>query len=126
VKSAIARETLRKSAATAGVQVSVSSRGIHPEDHVSPALAGSLQADGIDPTAEPARALSDTDVSGADIVIVFDEAANAPGLRKARAWDVPSWNSNYPAAKAALAERIDGLIVELRSRQAAGCGRAVQ
>ena len=126
VKSAIARETLRSRAAAAGVQVVVTSRGLHPEDHVSPALAANLQADGIDPAAEPAQAFSDADVAAADIVIVFDEAADAPRLRKARAWDVPSWNSNYPAAKAALAERIDSLIVELRTRQSAGCGRAVQ
>lgn len=126
VKSAIARETLRSRAAAAGVQVVAMSRGLHPEDHVSPALAANLRGDGIEPAAEPARAFSDADASAADIVIVFDEAADAPALRKARAWGIPSWNSDYAAAKAALAERIESLIAELRMRQAAGCGRVGQ
>lgn len=126
VKSAIARETLRKQAAADRVPVLARSRGIHPEDHVSPALAANLHADGIDPAAEPARAFSEADAAAADIVIVFDEAAVAPGLQHARIWAIPSWNSDYPAAKAALAERIDSLIAELRTRQATDCVGAGQ
>src|SRR4051794_30176677 len=59
VKSAIARETLKRRAAASGVRVRVVSRGVHPEDHVSPALAANLRADGIDPAAEPVLALQD-------------------------------------------------------------------
>ena len=123
VKSAIARETLKARAAQAGVPVRVQSRGLHPEDHVSPALAVNLKADGINPTAEPLQAFEDADARRADIVIAFDEAAQAPGLRAARNWDIPSWNSNYPAAKAGLAAKTDELIAELRRRQA-GCASA--
>jgi protein-tyrosine-phosphatase len=119
VKSAIARETLKARAAEAGVQIHVRSRGLHIEDHVSPGLAANLRADGIDTTAEPARVLQDSDVLQADIVIAFDEAARAPALSRARVWDVPSWNSDYAAAKAALSAQIDQLIAELRvNRQA--------
>ena len=121
VKSAIARETLKRRAAQAGVAVNVASRGIHPEDHVSPALKASLAADGIDPLAEPVMALAPEDVARADIVIAFDEAAQAPGLQTARNWDIPSWNSHYPEAKAALAARIDDLLGELRTRDARPC-----
>ena len=124
VKSAIARETLRKRAAAAGVQVQAQSRGIHPEDHVSPGLAANLKADGIDPAAEPARTFVDADAARADVVIAFDEAAKVPALSQARTWDIPSWNSDYPAAKATLAARIDDLLAELRARQDAGCAGA--
>jgi len=124
VKSAIARETLKRRAAQAGVAVRVVSRGVHPEDHVSPALKASLQADGIDPRAEPVKALVPEDVARADIVIAFDEAAQAPGLQTARTWEIPSWNSQYPEAKAALGARIDGLLAELRTRDAKPCGRS--
>ena len=116
VKSAIARETLKRRAAQAAVAVNVASRGIHPEDHVSPALKASLAADGIDPRAEPVKALAPDDLARADIVIAFDEAAQAPGLQAARVWDIPSWNSQYPEAKAALAARIDALLAELARR----------
>lgn len=121
VKSAIARETLKARAAAAGVAVRAQSRGLHIEDHVSPALAANLRADGVDPATEPARALQDADVARADIVIAFDEAAQAPLLRRARVWEVPSWNSDYAGAKAALATRIDALVAELRARQKGPC-----
>ena len=121
VKSAIARESLKARAARAGVPVRVQSRGLKVEDHVSPGLAANLTADGIDPTAEPARPLADGEVAAADIVIAFDDAAKAPALRGARAWDIPSWNEDYAGAKAALAGDVDRLVAELRARQRPDC-----
>ncbi len=113
VKSAIARETLRKRVAAANLPVLVQSRGIAPANHVSPALAARLRADAIDTRADPLRALTAADVADADIVIAFDEAAQSPLLGKARAWRTPSWNDHYDEAKADLAQRLDGLIDEL-------------
>jgi protein-tyrosine-phosphatase len=124
VKSAIARETLKARAASAGLAVLVRSRGLHVEDHVSPALAANLRADGIDPAAEPARQLTDADVRQADIVIAFDEAAQAPALMAARVWTIPSWNSDYAGARTALAKQIDALLPELRARQGDPCRRS--
>jgi len=124
VKSAIAREVLKARAAKAGVAVRAVSRGLQPEDHVSAALAARLRADGIDPAAEPARALQPADLGRADIVIAFDEAAQAPALGAARVWDIPSWNGDYAGAKAALAVRMDALVAELRDRR--GCAGAAR
>jgi fructose-specific phosphotransferase system component IIB len=121
VKSAIARETLKARATAAGVPVRVRSRGLRIENHVSPDLAAHLRADGIDPAAEAARQLQDADITDADIVIAFDEAAQAPALRDARVWDIPSWNTDYSGAKAALAVRMDALVAELRARQERPC-----
>jgi hypothetical protein len=118
VKSAIARETLKHRAASLRLAVDVRSRGLQVEDHVSPALAANLRADGIDPAAEPARRLAPADIAWADLVIAFDEAAAAPGLGGARAWDTPSWNSDYAGAKLALSRHLDALVAELSSR---GC-----
>lgn len=113
VKSAIARELLRRRAREQGVAVEVQSRGVHPEDHVSPGLAANLKADGIDAAADPLRKLSVGDVQRADVVIAFDEAANEPDLRGARVWIVPSWNDDYAEAKAALAPQVQALLDEL-------------
>ncbi len=44
VKSAIAREALKQAASRRGLAVDVQSRGVAPEDHVSPALAANLKA----------------------------------------------------------------------------------
>ena len=47
VKSAVAREMTRRRAAELGLVVNVISRGITPQDHISPTLAQRLTADGI-------------------------------------------------------------------------------
>lgn len=122
VKSAIAREMLKARAAAVSFPVVAESRGLVVEDHVSPGLAANLRADGIDPAADPARVLTEADVDKADIVIAFDEASQAPTLQKARAWDIPSWNSDYAAAKSALTVRVDDLLAELKAREGRGCG----
>lgn len=121
VKSAIAREALRQRAAAVGLAVSVASRGLRPEDHVSPALAANLQRDGLDPAAEPLRALAQSDIAQADLIVAFDEASEEPMLHAARAWKTPSWNSDYPAAKADLDQRLTGLLTDLRTRAATPC-----
>jgi protein-tyrosine-phosphatase len=118
VKSAIAREVLRRRARERGVAVDARSRGVHPEDHVSPALAARLAADGLDPAREPVRTLSPGDLVAADVVIAFDEAVQAPGLERARVWTTPSWNTDYDAARAALAPQVEALLDELSAR---GC-----
>lgn len=117
VKSPIAREELRRRARAAGLAVDVRSRAVAPEDHVSPQLAQRLKADGIDTGREPPRAVTAADVTGADLVIAFDGAAEAPVLKGARAWRTPSWNADYDAAKADLDGRLGALVTEL----AGGC-----
>ena len=121
VKSAIAREELRRIAKARGLSVQVQSRGVeppkdHPENDISPALAAHLKEEGIDPSADPLRRLSRVDVRHADITIAFDEEAAAPGLEQARAWKSPSWNSQYAQAKAALSQNMQALADELAAR----------
>lgn len=120
VKSAIARETLKRRALERRIPLQAESRGLSPADHISPGLAAHLRADGVDPGAQPVRRLESADLKGVDIVIAFDDAAAAPGLRGARIWSTPSWNDDYAAAKAALAPQVEALLDELSAR---GCGR---
>lgn len=121
VKSAIAREALKRRAAEAGLAVAVSSRGVHPEDHVTPTLAANLRTDGLDPAAEPLRALAPADVAQAELVVAFDAASDEPMLRSARAWKTPSWNDHYAEAKADLDDRLTALLTELKARGARPC-----
>ena len=72
VKSAIAREHFRKAALDRKVEVKAISRGLTPEEHLSPKLSGELAADGIDAKAEPLRQLSADDVVASEIVVFFD------------------------------------------------------
>jgi hypothetical protein len=116
VKSAIAREMLSRRARERGVAVHAWSRGLLVEDHLSAALAAKLQTDGVNPRAEPARALAPTDLERAGTVVAFDEAAKAPGLERARVWDIPGFLSDYDGARAGLAPRIEALLDELQAR----------
>ncbi len=113
VKSAIAREQLKQSAAQRGLKVEVHSRGVSPADHMTPELAAKLQHDGIDPRAEPLRPLAQSDIAHADVVVGFEEAIAAPGMARARAWDIPSWKTDYAGARAAMLPKIDALLDEI-------------
>jgi protein-tyrosine-phosphatase len=121
VKSAIAREHFKHSATRRGLAVQVQSRGVHLEDHMTPILLAQLRADGVDPRTEPLQALTPADIAQADVVVAFEEAAQAPGMEKARVWDIPSWKSDYAGARAALLPKIDGLLDELATVGRRGC-----
>lgn len=116
VKSAIAREKLRKEARARGIAVEVHSRGVSPAMDISSALAAHLRQEGINPLADPLRQFTKADMDHADIAIAFDEAASAPGLEHARKWHSPSWNDDYANAKATMDKRIPALADELARR----------
>ena len=118
VKSAIAREIMKRRAREVGLVVDVRSRGVTPEDHVSPGLAARLRADGIDVSAQPLTALSKDDLAWADRIIGFDSALQSPGMEQAEAWDIPSWNDAYDGAKAALIPKVETLISVIKRPQA--------
>ena len=117
VKSAIAREELKKIAKSQGIRVHAESRGINPENHVSSSLAQHLRMDGIDPRAEPLRRFTPEDTKRADIVVAFDQAAGAPGLEAARRWQIASWNSQYDDAKSDTLKNVRQLLYEIKQRQ---------
>jgi fructose-specific phosphotransferase system component IIB len=118
VKSPIAREHLRRLAQQRGLIVSVESRGIAPENAVSPTLAAALAADQIDTTREPIQRLSAADIDAADIVIVFNPLPAEFGARAVRDWtDTPSMNQDYAAARAALLPRLESFLNEIELRE---------
>nr|WP_294004370.1 hypothetical protein [Sphingomonas sp.] len=117
VKSAVAREWLRRRAAERHMPLTVESRGLTPEAHVSPALAAALKADGINSAADPLRQFAIRDAAAVDIVILFDKAPAVAALGKSRDWsDLGSMNADYPAARADLLQRIDRLLDEIGKR----------
>jgi len=116
VKSAIARELLRREAKARGMVWEVHSRGINPVVDISPGLAAHLREAGINPLADPLRQFTKADTRYADITIAFDEAAVVPGLEHARKWHSPSWNDDYANAKAVMDARIPILADEIAKR----------
>jgi len=120
VKSAIAREVFRKRARERGIAVTSFSRGITPEEHVSPALRAHLKADGIDTAHDPVRMLAVDDLQSADIVVILNPLPKGMAATNIRDWTaLPSMNDAYPAARADLLRRIDVLLdtIALKHRQ---------
>ena len=113
VKSAIARELLRRRSSERHVALAITSRGITPEEHLPEDLRTRLIAEGIDPKSEPLRKLAQSDLDGADIVILFDPLPKGLHAPNARDWSsVPSMMAHYPEARADLDRRIDALLDE--------------
>lgn len=114
VKSAIARELLKRRAAERGVKVTVSSRGITPEPHLNPSVRDQLRAEGVDPDHDPLKKLARTDLKSADIVVIFNPLPSAMRTADVRDWTaVPSINDSYVDARAELDRRIDSLLDEI-------------
>lgn len=115
VKSAVARELLRKRARTRGISLAVASRGIAPADHMTPSIRQRLIAEyGIDPASERVRALRQTDLDRADIVVLFDMLPTSLHRPDVRDWtDQPSVLGAFDAAMAYLDTHIDALLADL-------------
>ncbi len=119
VKSAIAREHMRRLAKQRGLDLTVASRGISPGDHMTPDLAAALSRDNIDVAREPLRALQESDLSSADIVVVFNALPEQFSNVRVRDWsDVPSMVADYAAARPMLLARIESLLDELEGGRA--------
>ncbi|MEO6582508.1 MAG: hypothetical protein ABIN68_06865 [Sphingomicrobium sp.] len=121
VKSAISRELLKRRAAQRHIPLIVVSRGITPEEHLSPAIKSRLLLEHIDPAAEPLRKLRQADLDAADRVIIFDKLPARLRAEALEDWtDLPSILNNYPKARADLDRRIDAVLASLVRRKAAG------
>jgi len=115
VKSAIARELFRRRALERGIAVTAFSRGITPEEHVSPELRERLVADGIDSTRDGLLKLTREDLEAADIVVVFNALPETLARSDALDWTAsPSMNDSYSLARADLDRRIESLLDSIR------------
>lgn len=111
VKSAIARELLRRRARERGIAVRAFSRGITPEAHLPAEIEAKLRAEGIDPGSDGLHHLLPIDASAADIVVYFNPLpANFAAARSLDWTSVPSVVETYPAARADMDRRIEALL----------------
>ena len=118
VKSAIARELLRRRAAQRHIPWIVASRGITPEEHLSPAIKSRLLLEQIGPAAQPLRKLRQADLDAADRVIIFDKLPAGYRAKALEDWtDLPSILNDYSTARADLDRRIEAVLARLARRK---------
>lgn len=114
VKSAIAREVARKKARELGLKIEFRSRGISPEDHVTPDMLARLADKGIDPRSEPVAKLSQADLDAADLVVAFNRLPPGMKVRNLRDWtDSPAFSEDHDRAMTAIETRVAGLLDDL-------------
>jgi protein-tyrosine-phosphatase len=117
VKSAIAREVARKKARELGLKIEFRSRGISPEDHVTPDMLARLAEKGIDPRSKPVVTLTQADIDAADMVVAFNPLPPGMKARNLRDWtDSPAFSEDHDRAMAAIETRVARLFEDL-SRQ---------
>ena len=117
VKSAVARELFRRAAAERHIAVLVYSRGITPEEHLSPALKSLLARDHIDPAQDPLRRLERVDLSWADFTILFDPLPDGMQANRVHDWtDTGSLNQSYVTEHPQLEMRIKALLDEIAAK----------
>ena len=120
VKSATARELLRKRARERGIGLAVWSRGITPVDHLPPATRQRLiETYGIDPASQRPQALQQADLDRADVVVLFDRLP--PSLHRIDAldWtDQPSLLEQFEPSMAYLEAHIEALLDRIASKHA--------
>lgn len=114
VKSAIAREVALKKAREQGLKIEFRSRGISPEDHVTPDMLARLAKKGIDPRSETVVALTQADLDAADMVVAFNRLPPGMTARNFRDWtDSPAFSEDHDRAMTAIETRVAGLLEEL-------------
>lgn len=120
VKSAVARELMRKRARERGISVTVWSRGIAPADHMTVPIRQRLIGEfGIDPANEKAKILRQSDLDRANIAVLFDRLP--PSLHKSAAldWtDQPSLLEQFDASMAFLGAHVEALLDQIAGKPA--------
>ena len=120
VKSATARELLRKRARERGMNLAIWSRGITPVDHLPPATRQRLlESFGIDPASQRPQALRQADLDRADVVVLFDRLPASLHRMDVLDWtDQPSLLEQFEPSMAYLEAHIEALLDRIASEPA--------
>ena len=116
VKSLIAASFFNQRAKAKGLSVRATARGVAPEPAVPPVVRDGLRAAGFDVSGYRPQLLAASDISGATLIVSFDEDVSGTVAGRARylQWDnLPGVLSNYARGRAAIVMRIDSLVDEL-------------
>jgi arsenate reductase len=118
-KSILSAALFNKLAGERGLNFRAIARGTNPDPEISPKVAAGLKADGVAASESAPKKISQADLTGAKRVITFCALPDDyPGSIKVENWDkVLPAIEEYGKARDKLAEQIDRLLEELKSKQ---------
>lgn len=117
-KSILSAALFNKLAGERGMNFRAIARGTNPDPEISPKVARGLDADGLVASEPAPKKISKADLAGANRVITFCALPeDYPGSIKVEYWnDVLPAIEDYGEARDKLAERINRLLKELKSK----------
>jgi arsenate reductase (thioredoxin) len=118
-KSILSAAIFNKLARERRLNLRAIARGTNPDPEISPKVAAGLRADGLASSESAPKKISKADLAGARGVITFCTLPDDyPGSIQIENWDdVLPAIEDYGKARDKLAERIDRLLEELKSKQ---------
>lgn len=115
-KSIVAASHFRKIAKQEGLNIKVISRGTNPDKAVPEKVNQFLVKDGLEKHTTAPEQLSADDIKNADYVVAFSTLpANVGKPRNFEAWDTPSFEAGYPAARDSITVNIRKIIQKIKS-----------
>jgi len=115
-KSVVASAWFNKLAAEKGLTLRSIARGTHPDSELSEKVLAGLQADGLTPIESAPQKLTDPDFDSAKFTIAFCNLSDEEyhQATKVENWDdIPAVSDGYEAARDALLNRINQLLLDL-------------
>jgi arsenate reductase (thioredoxin) len=118
-KSILSAALFNKLAGERGLNLRAIARGTNPDPEISPKVARGLQGDGLAASEPAPKKISKADLDGARRIITFCALPNDyQGSIRVENWDeVLPAIEDYGKARDKLAERINSLLEELKSKQ---------
>jgi arsenate reductase len=118
-KSILSAAIFNKLAVERGVNLRAIARGTNPDPEISPMIARGLQEDGLVASEPAPKKISKADLNGARQIITFCALPDDySGSIRVENWDeVLPAIEDYAKAHERLAERINRLLEELKSKQ---------
>jgi arsenate reductase len=114
-KSVIAASHFARLAKSQGLNVNVFSRGTKPDKTIPLKVTQYLKEDKLPEYRNAPEQLLPIDVTNADYVITFIQLPDSLPESKVELWNVPSFDAGYPAARDSIINRIQRMIVKIKS-----------
>jgi arsenate reductase len=114
-KSIVAASHFKRLATAQGLNVKVFSRGTKPDKAIPQKITQYLAEDKLPEYPNTPEQLMPIDVTSADYVVTFVQLPDSLNRSNVEIWNVPSFESGYPAARDSIVNKIQRMIVKIKS-----------
>jgi arsenate reductase len=114
-KSVVAAAHFNRLAKSQGLKVKVFSRGTNPDKSIPPKITQYLAEDKLPEFQHAPEQLMPIDVATADYIVTFVQLPDSLHESNVELWNVPSFESGYATARDSIVNKIQKMIVKIKS-----------